>query len=345
MADFYKPFFIAKWIFIGHNISILGDFSYVASKKVVMKSSRLTEIVLLTICRGVLLLFSLLPLRFGIALAEGVAWLYFILDRKHRRIARINLGIAFPELSAPEKTRLARKSFQNMAEMLVLVSRFPKLVNARRLERLVRYSGLDEYLRCKAAGRPVLMLTAHLGCWELLSFAHAVFQRPLHFLYRPLDFTGMDDLLMKYRTLSGNKPIPKKEALRKVLRALGQGEDVGILIDQNVQASEGVFVDFFSRKACWTFGIAAMAMRGNAVVIPAFLVPDPARRGGYLIRSYPSIPIQKTEDYEADILENTTRFARAIETAIREYPDRWLWAHRRWKTRPPDDPADIYADV
>jgi len=310
-----------------------------------MKAGRYTRSLALLICRAVLRGFGLLPLRIGIFLARCIAWLYFRMDRRHRRIARINLDLAFPDLTTAEKHRLARRSFQNLAEMLVLVSHFPRLLDRRRLERLVRYSDLDEYLRCKAEGRPVLMLTGHLGCWELLSFSHAVFQRPLHFLYRPLDFTEADELLMKYRTMSGNKPIPKKEALRKVLRALGQGEDVGILIDQNVQASEGVFVEFFSRQACWTFGIAAMAMRGNAVVIPAFLVPDPQRRGRYLIQVYPSVPIQKTDDYEADIRENTSRFARAMETAIRQFPDRWLWAHRRWKTRPPEDAADIYADV
>jgi KDO2-lipid IV(A) lauroyltransferase len=320
-----------------------------ATLRVVRRTARVakrrSDALLYATGRAVMASLSALPLAAAVGFGRWAAGLYFLADRRHQRIADVNLTIVFPDMPAGHRRRLARDSYRNLGEMLALIAHFPRLLDRRRLEKLVRYDHVDEYLRFKAEGRPVLLLAAHLGCWELLSFAHGVFHQPIHYLYRPVDNPRIDAHLLRYRGLSGNQPISKREATRKVLRALAAGADVGILVDQNVQDKEGVFVEFFGKKACMTSGLALLALRSGAAVIPSFLVPDPERRTRYLIHVLPSIPVRNTGNTEADVLENTSRYARCLEAVIRQWPDRWLWGHRRWKTRPPDDPADPYAGI
>ncbi|HNR39055.1 MAG TPA: lysophospholipid acyltransferase family protein [Acidobacteriota bacterium] len=308
-------------------------------------ASKRSDALLYGFGRGIMTLLYVLPLGAAIGFTRWVAGLYFRLDRRHQRIADVNLSIAFPDMTPARRQQVARDSYRNLGEMLALIAHFPRLRDRKRLSKLVRYDFTDEYVKFKAENRPVLILTAHLGCWELLSFAHGVFHRPIHYLYRPLDNPRIDNALLRYRGLSGNQAISKRDASRKVLRALASGADVGILADQNVQEREGVFVDFFGKKACMTSGLALLALRSGAAVIPSFLVPDPERRTRYLIHALPSIPVRNTGNTEADVLENTSRYARCIEEAIRQWPDRWLWGHRRWKTRPVDDLADPYAGI
>jgi Kdo2-lipid IVA lauroyltransferase/acyltransferase len=191
----------------------------------------------------------------------------------------------------------------------------------------------------------VIFLTAHLGGWELMAFSHAVLRQPIHFIYRPLGQPRLDEWLLRRRSLSGNTPVPKREALRQVIRALSRGRDVGILADQNVQPQDGVFVDFFGRRACTAAAPAVLAQRGDAVVIPVFLVPDSDGPTRYVIHMQPALPVRRSGDFTADVLENTACFAGAIEAAVRRWPDRWLWGHRRWRTRPPDEPEDPYAGI
>lgn len=295
--------------------------------------------------RSVVGFSAALPLRPALALARAAGRAAFRLDRRHRAIAAVNLAIAFPDLPPEERLRIARGSYDNLGELLVHISRFPRWLRRECLARLVRYENPDEYLRFKSENRPVIFLTAHLGGWELMAFSHGVLHRPIHFIYRPLGQPRLDEWLLRRRSLSGNTPVPKREALRRVLRALARGGDVGILADQNVQPQDGVFVDFFGRRACTSAAPAALALRGNAEVIPVFLVPEPGGPVPYVIHMQPALAVRRSGDFAADVLENTARFAGAIEAAVRRWPERWLWGHRRWRTRPPDDPEDPYAGL
>jgi KDO2-lipid IV(A) lauroyltransferase len=125
--------------------------------------------------------------------------------------------------------------------------------------------------------------------------------------------------------------IGKKEYARGILKALGENEAVGILVDQNASLEEGAFVDFFGVPACAGTGFAKLAAHSGAAVIPGFaLWIEKERR--YVLRFYP--PVEITGDAVAD----TRTLHRQLEAVIREYPDQWLWIHRRWKTRPPAAP-------
>jgi KDO2-lipid IV(A) lauroyltransferase len=301
--------------------------------------------ILFRIIQALFLILRIIPFRLSVGLGRLAALSVYLLDRKHRRIARINLDIVFPEKTAREKGRIARRSFQNLGEHLILVTRFPRLRTERQVRRLIQFEGAERFRRAREQERPVLFLTAHLGFWELMAYGHGIVTRRVHFIVRNLNQRGLDDLLRRYRSLMGNVVIPKQNALRQVLRTLSRGEDVGILIDQNVQAKEGIFVDFFGKAASITPGFAMMALKSNAVILPSFMVHNQHGQPRYTFHYLPELPLERTGDLEADIRRNTQRFARTLEEAIRRWPEYWLWGHRRWRTRPPEDPQNPYTGV
>lgn len=287
----------------------------------------------------------LLPPSWAAALGRGLAGAWGRLDRRHLEIALINLDIAFPDLPESAKRRIALDSYRNIGECYGLMSQFPKFLRMKpeRLRRWIRYEGLDAYLEAKRQGKPVLVLTGHLGLWEFMAFGHALLYRSLHFIVRPVKNRRIDRFLNGYRMMSGNTAIPKREALKAVLRAFTDKGDVGILADQDAHARDGVFVDFFGKAACTIKGPALMAARGNAAVFPVFMVEDETRQARYCIRVLTEVDLQRSGDLEADTQENTRRMMAAFEEAVRRWPGRWLWFHRRWKTRPPGDMESVYA--
>ena len=177
-----------------------------------------------------------------------------------------------------------------------------------------------------------------MSAWELAPFAHALYGHPLHFLVRPVANPRVDALINRYRCLSGNQPIEKNRSARAILKVLGEGGTVGILADTNTSLDEGVFVDFFGRPASTTSGIARIALRTDAAVIPGFLAWD-ADEKKYRLQFARALELVRTGDEDADVRENTARFMAVIEAWVREHPDQWLWVHKRWKTRPPGESA------
>ncbi|HVX65378.1 MAG TPA: lysophospholipid acyltransferase family protein [Bryobacteraceae bacterium] len=266
--------------------------------------------------------------------AERLARFYVaLLDRalpRLRRIALRNLAMAFPEKCEAERERIASGVFGSVARLLVAFARFPH-IRAANVSDWIHYEGYEHFERALACGRGVLFATAHFGNWELSAFAHALLSAPMHVVVRPLDNPLIDALVERRRALSGNHTIQKKDFARAMFKALQANQAVGILIDQNSAPEHGVFVDFFGVPACAGTGFAKIAARSGAVVIPGFaLWSEQDRR--YVLRFYP--PVEMTGDAAAD----TARLQTLLESVIREYPDQWLWIHRRWKTRPPGAP-------
>ncbi|MGH9785790.1 MAG: lysophospholipid acyltransferase family protein [Terriglobia bacterium] len=278
-----------------------------------------------------------LPRPVARGVAAALAHLLYRTTPRFRRIADQNLRMALPELSAAERRAVAQGVYRSLGRLLAECARFPRL-NSRNIREIVAYDGLEHYQAAVVRGRGVLFLTAHLGPWELGAFAHALCGYPIHILYRPLDNARLDRLVNRYRTLSGNHLIDKRDAARGLIAALARNETVGILADQNTSLEEGVFVNFFGIPASMTGGIARVALHTGAAVVPAFCVWDaPTRR--YRIQFEPPLEFTLTANREDDIRAATQQMASVIETYIRRYPDQWLWIHRRWKTRPPGEPA------
>lgn len=247
-----------------------------------------------------------------------------------RRIADCNLTFAYPDRDAAWRRRMIDGVFESIGRLLVAFARFPEITRAN-VGDWIRYEGFEHYRCAKERGRGVLFATAHLGNWELSAYAHALLTEPMNVVVRPLDNPLIDDLVETRRALSGNKLLSKRDFARSIFHALRANEPVGILVDQNSSAENGTFVPFFGVPACANLTFARLAARSGAAVIPGFALWN-AQERKYVLKFYPAV--EMTGDAE----EDTRRIQGAVEAAIREAPDQWLWIHRRWKTRPDGEP-------
>jgi Kdo2-lipid IVA lauroyltransferase/acyltransferase len=259
----------------------------------------------------------------------------FLLRSPLRRAAEFNLRLAFPDWTDAQRRQAIRGMIQQVGWMAGEFSQFPRYTREN-IERIVSIEGEEHFEAARKRGKGVMFLTGHMSAWELAPFAHALYGHPLHFLVRPVANRRVDELINRYRCLSGNAPIEKNRAARAILKVLGEGGTVGILADHNTAIEEGVFADFFGIPASTTSGLARIALRTDAAVIPGFLRWDePSRK--YRLGFGPAVELSRSGDEELDVVENTARFTKVIECFVRAHPDQWLWVHKRWKTRPPGE--------
>jgi KDO2-lipid IV(A) lauroyltransferase len=293
------------------------------------------------VARTILSGLGILPRRAAIGVGLAVGQIVSRLPGSLRRTGIRNLEIAFPEMPEDERLRLLRGSFASLGRLLGEFSQLPR-ATPETLRELIEYDevGLAHLREAERTKRGVIFLTGHLGVWELHSFGWSALEYPLSFLVRPLDNPRVEELIESIRTRFGNRAIDKQSAARQALRVLRQGGTLGILSDLNTQTREGVFVPFFGKLACTTAGIATLALKTDAVVIPTCAVWNKERQR-YFFHGDPPVELVRTGDQEKDIEVNTARFAAAVERMVRLYPDQWLWIHKRWKTRPPGEP-DVY---
>jgi len=277
-----------------------------------------------------------MPARLARATGAAVARMLLAVTPRLRKTAEFNLRLAFPEWSDARRQATLSGMARSLGWMAAEFARMPRYTREN-IRKVIVLDGQENFLEGQRRGKGVLFLTAHLGAWELSSYAHALYGHSLHYMARPLDNARLDALVNRYRGLSGNRPIFKNESARAMLKTLKDAGTVGILADQNTMREEGVFVDFFGTPASTSAGIARVALHTGAAVVPGYAVWDPGL-GKYRLRFEPPLELVRTGDTERDILENTKRFAKVTEEIIRKYPEQWVWIHARWKTRPAGEP-------
>jgi len=274
-------------------------------------------------------LLAHLPARLGLwvgrRLGDGAWWL---LPRR-RSLTCDNLARAFGgERSPREIRRVARQSFEhlgmNLIEVCVLLFR-PTTAMLSRLE----LTGHEHLEQAAAEGKGILLLSAHLGNWELLGLSHALSDFELSMVIRPLDDPWLDRLAARFRRRTGVELIAKRRALRGIVDALRCGRMVGVLLDQNASRAEGVFAPLFRVPASTSKALAVISLRTGAPVVPVFI----RRVGGtrHRVEVGAALPVPR----DGDVVGYTATFNRAIEAAIRRAPEQWFWMHERWRTRPP----------
>jgi Kdo2-lipid IVA lauroyltransferase/acyltransferase len=282
--------------------------------------------------------FALLPRRMALRLGAWVGELFYRFDVRDRRIALHNLRLAFPDQSDDQHRAVLRRSCRNLgrvaAECCHLASLTPQSVR-----RLIE---IDDPQRWQAtlsaaAERGALILTAHLGNFELLAYAHGLLGFPITLVHRPMRNSLVDRAITGLRARAGTVSLPKKTAAKAALRALHDHRIVAIPADQNQTRRYGVFVDFFGVLASTTPGPARLAMLSRSPVVPVFLVRD-GESERHRIVVLPEIELLRSGDREADVRANTQRCTAVIEEMLRRYPDQWIWFHKRWKTRPIGEP-------
>ena len=266
-----------------------------------------------------------------------VGRLALLLTPNLRRTGDLNLRLAFPQKTAPERQQILRRLYRNLGWLLAEFCQMPRYT-PECAQRFIRYEGLEHYLAAREHGKGVLILTGHLGAWELSSFYHSLMGYPMSIVIRRLDNPLVDNLVNHIRCLHGNQVLHKDDFARGLLASMRRGGTVGILMDTNMTPPQGAFVDFFGHPACTGSGLARVAMKTGAKVLPGFLLWDEATKQ-YVLRFGAALDLPVSDDAEADALAHTALFTRVIEEYIRQYPDQWLWVHRRWKTRPQGEAA------
>ncbi len=261
----------------------------------------------------------------------------YVLFERLRGVGITNLRLAFPELPDEHRERTLKSVYRNLGHHLAefcLMSRY----TAEQASGFIRYDGLEHYLAASRRGKGVLIITGHLGAWELSSFYHSLVGYPMGLVIRRLDNPLVDRFVNRIRCLHGNRVIHKDDFARGLISSMRAGHTVGILMDTNMTPPQGVFVPFFGVKACTASGLARVALKTDAAVLPGFLLWDETA-SGYVLRFGECLELRRTGDADADIEANTAAFTAAIEEAIRRNPEQWLWMHRRWKTRPAGEPG------
>ncbi len=280
---------------------------------------------------------GLLPRPLSRALAILLAGAVFHLHPRLRRVGVRNLQLAYPGMKPRQRRKILRRVYVSLGRQLAEFCMFPRYTRAN-VSQVAVYEGFENYDAAQRRGKGVLFLTAHLGGWEIGSFAHSVYGHPLHVVVRALDNKYLDRMVERHRTLHGNSTFEKQDFARGLLAAMHAGETVGLLMDQNMMPPAGVFVSFFGVPACTAAGLARLALRTDASVVPAFTIWDATLRK-YRITFAPRLALAHSGDDERDVLDATQLFTSVIEDYVRKHPDQWLWVHRRWKTRPEGEPS------
>lgn len=258
----------------------------------------------------------------------GLAW--YAVDRRHRNIAMENMRIAFGD---KWDRRMLRKQLRaNFIQLARLALELPSLMrlDKHNMKDHVTFSGLHHITRLLHEKKPLLLLTAHFGNWELMALSWALqTRRRCNVVARPIDFPPFRRVMTEIRSITGNRVIDKDDSQPIISGLLRENEMIGTLLDQNASWYEGVYVPFFGRLACTNKGAALFALRYGAIIVPAFNSRQPD--GRYKITIEPPVPLVRTGDIAEDIMVNTERFNRIIEAHIRRAPDNWFWVHRRWR--------------
>jgi KDO2-lipid IV(A) lauroyltransferase len=272
-----------------------------------------------------------LPRRVVLALGRSLGRAWAALDARHVRIAAGSLRLAFPDWPEARVASTARSVYAHFGAMLMDLL----WIEGRPSEALLSLAdveGVEELRAALRAGRGVICPTGHFGNWEFQGVASAALVGPVSVIARALDNPELDRRLVGLRTSTGNTVIYKQRALGPVMKAIRAGGIVAILIDQNVQAKDGIFVRFFGRPACTTTVAAALALKTGAAIVPVRCAMTPS--GRYRMTYGPSVEWTSSGRRDDDVAALTQHLTSIIEGWVREYPEQWLWLHRRWKTQP-----------
>jgi len=288
--------------------------------------------IIYSFLKGFSFLINLLPESSSLWVGRQLGRGMYYLDLEHRKVALQNLHIAFgQEKSESEILGIAKKTFQNLGMMAVEFFRLPQM-DVETFKEKVNIEGLEIYKKALEGKKGILLLLSHFGNWELMGLMSKVLGNPITVIARPIKKNRwVDQLVAEMRSGTGLEVISTEKASRKAIRTLSQNRLVGILIDQRAKRSEGVWVDFFGKKAPSTPALAVLAMRTKAPLVPVFMIRNGYQRHRLIIQE--PLQLVETGDVKKDVETNTQLLHHTLESMIRQYPDQWFWVHRRWERK------------
>jgi KDO2-lipid IV(A) lauroyltransferase len=271
-------------------------------------------------------------------LALSIGTTMRLLSPRHARIVMTNLRLAFgDEKTGGELAHIRRECYRHLGLCLAEFMRLPNM-SAGEIRTLAELRGREHIEAALAAGRGAILLTGHVGNWEIAGSRIAAEGRSVNVIARAQRDDEITDYIRRTREEMGMRVLHREVAVRNSLRALHRNELLGILLDQNA-GEDGVFVDFFGHLASTAPGAAAFALNTRAAVLPTFGWRRPDNT--HTVEIGAPVPLIETGDREADLVANTARYTKIIERRIRLHPEQWFWLHKRWKARPPDESTRI----
>jgi KDO2-lipid IV(A) lauroyltransferase len=298
------------------------------------KRSKISDFVQYISLKTLVAVIRLIPLHIGVLVLKSLAYLFYLFDKKQRKIAYENLRNAYgDELSDIQMRKIIRSNYLHFALVWLDFVKLPRIVNTSNWQNYFQVEGLEHARKALKEGKGIIFVTGHVGNWEVLGCAFDFFFHPLHSIAKHLKNPFVDRFLTRLREEGRQKIIFTEDASREIIRVLRNNKLLGILVDQNARENN-IFVDFFGQKAATTRSVATISLKMGAPIIMIFLRRTDKKYKFKITLSKP-IQIERTGNLEKDILSLTQRYTTIIESRIREHPHEWLWMQRRWKTKPP----------
>jgi len=282
------------------------------------------------LARSAAFLVSFIPVKLSVYLADLLGGVVFSILGKYRNIAIDNLTYAFGSTKTPREIRtIARNVFRNLCRNGIELLHFPRL-NKENIKKFVLIKNRGILDKAFEKGRGVLVLTAHIGNWELVGLGLRLAGYEGAAIGRRIYFYKYDKFLNEMRRANDVNIVYRDDPPKKILKILRENKIMGLLADQDVDSVDGVFVDFFGRPAYTPVGPVLLARVSGAPLVPVFAVREHGRHALYVGEP---IELVDTGDKKMDAVENTRRWSKVLESFIRKYPEQWVWIHRRWKTQ------------
>lgn len=283
--------------------------------------------------RTVVCVLQALPMNWAFELADRLAWIAYKVDKRHRLVAADNLRHAFPDQDDRAIDQLVRRCYQHFLMLIVEIALLPRKLhvwNWRDYGSLVRG---DLIVTGLLNERPLLIVTAHFGNWELAGFALGVLGFRTHAIARVLDNPHLERFLKQFRQATGQTIIAKKDDFDRLSEVMKSGGKVATLADQDA-GPRGVFVEFFGRPASAHKAVALMALEFDAPMAVIGVPRVSSRPLDYHIICEEVIEPRDYADRPDAVKAITQRYHAALERLIRQHPEQYFWLHRRWKTQP-----------
>jgi KDO2-lipid IV(A) lauroyltransferase len=287
------------------------------------------------VVRLVVCLLQTLSLRAARALAAGLAWLAYHINRRHREVALENLRLAFPDgYTNVERDQVVRSVYRHFCTMIVEIAHLPRKLHPNTWR---RYLDLDKkaghaLVASLLSGRPLMLAVGHFGNWEMGGYALGLFGFTGYAIARPLDNPFLDDYLRRFRESTGQKLLAKKGDFDQMQAILDRGGLVATLADQDA-GQRGLFVDFFGRPASTHKAVALLSLE-HGVPLMVFGAPKVGEPMQYHVVVADLILPEEYDGQPDAVRAITQRYTSALERIVRLAPEQYFWLHRRWKHQP-----------
>jgi KDO2-lipid IV(A) lauroyltransferase len=303
-----------------------------------VKGSTFAHYVEYTLLRGAVGVLRRLSLKRAGDVGEWLGSLGYAPFGIRRAVVERQVRAAFPGLAEVEVLRISRESYEHLGRTTIETALLPDCSPAEIVGLFDRVEGWDLLERARSRGKGVLIVTGHLGNWELGGSYVAARGLRLEAVARRMQNPIFDRYLTETRRRIGMTVIPDAEAVRRVPRAIREGHAVAFLFDQGAAGLASTWVPFFGRYAKTPRGPAVFALRLDATVLFACAIRQP--NGRYVLH-FEEIVVERTGEREADVDAIVAAFTNSLERWVRRYPEQYFWHHRRWKHQRPGTPPEL----